>query len=118
MLAFLFKFFIGMTLIFGVIPSLLIVLPTRCDSILQKVLIWAAIALGIGLFSTCLFSLEMYNDSDNWNTGVCANDNAAWIFVNGSTSRYGDSYYYKCPECGNAICLKFSPEMVEMFFDN
>lgn len=65
------------------------------------------LAIIIGLLPLMIYAIATYDGGKNeiWNDGKCSTCNAQWEFVNGSTWRGDERYFYKCPKCGKVISV-------------
>jgi glucose uptake protein GlcU len=115
MLAFLFKFFIIITLTCGVPLSFLVVNYEDFDfTQLDKIFVGTAIALIIGGIIFGVYAFTMYNDKNSWNNGACPKDGTSWCLKNVDRGKF----YYSCSNCNNIISLDFTPDELNSFFDN
>ncbi len=63
----------------------------------------------IGLLPLMIYAIATYDGSKDkdkiWNDGKCPTCNTQWEFVNGSTWRGDEQYFYKCPKCKKVISV-------------
>lgn len=82
-------------------------------SFLREIKITTKISTGIllslmfGFCVTAVLSSNSYKSEEVWNCGHCPDCGTHWEFEGSAYYKYGNVYYYSCPNCHNVITTNY-----------